>query len=125
MKTIERSIGVSLIGAAFLWVAPITTSSEELPARGPIPFVVYDKDKSGFVSEEEFKQVRAERIKMRATEGRPLMGVSNAPTFAEFDVDNNGQLTEAELTEGQKAQMLAVLMDSTPNTVVVVVEALY
>ncbi len=84
---------------------PLNTQSEEVPARGPIPFASYDLDSNNFISEEEFDSARAKRMAQRATEGRPMRGAANAPVFSELDKNNDGQLTRDELMAGQKAQM--------------------
>ena len=84
---------------------PINAHSEAIPDRGPIPFAAYDKDGDSFVSEKEFSAVRAERMSKRATEGRQMRGTASAPSFSEFDTNNDGKLTQGELTAGQKVQM--------------------
>ncbi len=79
--------------------------SEPVPKRGSISFVAYDKDGDGLISEKEFNQVREERLSQRVTEGRPMRGIANAPSFSTFDTNQDGQLTENELIAGQKVQM--------------------
>lgn len=79
--------------------------SEELSARGPIPFNVYDKDGNGLISEAEFNGVRAERMSQRAADGMPMRNAGNAPMFSAFDSNGDGQLTQEELQAGQQTQM--------------------
>jgi len=86
-------------------IVPITAQSEEIPARGPIPFAAYDKDGNNLISEEEFYTVRKQRMAKHAAEGRPMRGAVNAPAFSQFDTNNDGQLTAEELAAGQQAQM--------------------
>ncbi len=96
-----------LVGSAVVITAallPIGAHSEEIPALGPIPFMVYDKDGNGVVSEAEFNTVREERMSARTAEGRPMRGARNAPSFTDFDTDGDGQLTPDELAAGQRAQ---------------------
>lgn len=81
--------------------------AEDLPARGPIPFTTYDADGNGAVTEAEFNAIRAERMEDRAEAGRPMRGLANAPSFAEFDQNADGKLTPAELAAGQQAQRQA------------------
>ncbi len=86
-------------------LATSTLQAEELPARGPIPFNVYDKDGNGLISEAEFNGVRAERMSQRAADGMPMRNAGNAPMFSAFDRNSDGQLTQEELQAGQQAQM--------------------
>lgn len=81
--------------------------AEDLPARGPIPFTTYDADGNGVVTEAEFNAIRAERMEDRAEAGRPMRGLANASSFADFDKDADGKLTPAELAAGQQAQRQA------------------
>ncbi|MGB1262766.1 MAG: EF-hand domain-containing protein [Cognaticolwellia sp.] len=84
------------------WVPAI---SAELPMRGPIPFSSYDQDGNGLISEPEFNQIRSERMAIKAKQGRMMKNASNAPLFAYFDQDSDGQITEQELQNGQQAQL--------------------
>ena len=77
--------------------------AEDLPARGSIPFTTYDADGNGA----EFNAIRTERMEDRAEAGKPMRGLANAPSFANFDKDANGKLTPAELAAGQQAQRQA------------------
>jgi Ca2+-binding EF-hand superfamily protein len=103
MKKLFKSIPFVLV--SFLGVTSVSVLSTELPARGPIPFANYDRDGNGFISEQEFTQVRSERMAAKATKGRPMKGARNAPSFVAFDEDQDGQLTAQELKAGQQAQM--------------------
>jgi Ca2+-binding EF-hand superfamily protein len=95
----------SPIIAVAMILVPINTYSQVIPDRGPIPFAAYDKDNNGFISEQEFSSVRAERRSTSAADGRPMRGAASAPSFPEFDTNKDGQLTQDELVSGQKAQM--------------------
>lgn len=90
---------------SFLSVISMAAVSGELPDRGPIPFANYDQDGNGSISEQEFTQVRSERMAAKAAQGRPMKGAGNAPAFAAFDRDHDGQLTQEELITGQQGQM--------------------
>ncbi len=105
MSILKKLCPVGLFVAFVVLVSPISVQAEEVPARGPIPFVDYDKDSDGFISEDEFNSVRGERMAKRAAEGRPMRGAASAPAFSEFDTNNDGQLSSDELVAGQKAQM--------------------
>ena len=105
MRNLKKAISVGLLIASLSVIAPITAQSEEIPERGPIPFAAYDKDGNGVISEEEFNEVRDQRMAKRAAAGRPMQGAASAPAFSEFDTNGDGQLTEDELATGQKVQM--------------------
>ncbi|MCI2285342.1 EF-hand domain-containing protein [Colwellia sp. MSW7] len=103
MKKLVNSIPLVLF--SFLGVASFSTISAELPVSGPVPFANYDLDGNGSISEQEFTQVRSERMASKAAQGRPMKGAGTAPSFMSFDVNQDGQLTEQELIVGQQAQM--------------------
>lgn len=85
-------------------MAPAGAWSETV-APGPVPFEVFDQDGNGYIDEQEFYDVRTERMEARAREGRPLRGAADAPPFAAFDTDADGRLTPDELAAGQGARM--------------------
>lgn len=70
-------------------------TAQDVPARGPVPFAVYDQNGDGAVSEAEFDAVRAKR----QSEGRPMR---RAPSFAELDADHDGKLAPQELAAGPR-----------------------
>lgn len=94
----------SLIALAIIFL-PVSAYSEAISEHGPIPFAAYDKDGNGHITEKEFSVVRAERMSTSAAESRPMRGAASAPSFSEFDTNNDGQLTQDELAAGQKTQM--------------------
>ena len=75
---------------------------------GPPTFEDFDTDGDGFVSEEEFNTLRAERIAARAAEGRQMKGVASAPAFSTIDSDGDGKLNREEFTAGRDAHMKAM-----------------
>jgi hypothetical protein len=101
MRTFTRTI---MIGWLFA-VPGAGVFAADLPDRGPIPFAAYDTNKDGTISPEEFYAARGERMSQRAQAGMPMRGIGNAPSFEDFDTDNDGRLTEAELTRGQAQRM--------------------
>ncbi|MEA3372993.1 MAG: EF-hand domain-containing protein [Campylobacterota bacterium] len=105
MKNPIKEIAVSAMVAILVGAIPVLVQAEELPDRGPVPFSAYDKNGDNSISEEEFYGVRAQRMEKRAQEGRPMRRAANAPDFSEFDSNGDGELTSAELTAGQQAQM--------------------
>lgn len=105
MKIINKTVPLGLIIAVASVISPLSAQSEELPARGPIPFSAFDQDSSGFITQEEFDTVRAQRMAEKAADGRPMRGAASAPSFSEFDKNADGQLSQDELAAGQQAQM--------------------
>ena len=81
-----------------------TAQAADLPARGPIPFAVYDQDNNGAVSQEEFTAIRNQRIQNNAAAGAPMKGLANAPTFSQMDLNADGQLSSEELDAAQSMQ---------------------
>ena len=84
--------------------SPISAQPADASVRGPIPFTSYDKNADNLISEAEFNAARGARIATRATEGRQMRGIADAPSFSSFDINSDGQLTRSELADGQKAQ---------------------
>lgn len=105
MNRFPKTTSVGLLLALLNGLSPISALAESAPPRGPISFTAFDQDGNGLVSEDEFYSVRGERMAERAAEDRPMYGAANAPSFPAFDTDGDGQLTPAELTAGQRAQM--------------------
>lgn len=105
MKILNKTVPLGLMIAVASVITPLSAQSEELPARGPIPFSAFDQDGSGFITQEEFDTVRAQRMADKAAEGRPMRGAASAPSFSEFDKNADGQLNQDELAAGQQAQM--------------------
>ncbi len=92
---------IAIAGSVF----NLSAQSEEVPARGSIPFADYDKDSHGFIIAEEFNTVRGERMAKKAAVGKQMRGAAGAPAFSEFDTNSDGQLSSDELAAGQKVQM--------------------
>ena len=105
MNIQKNSCSSGLLIAFVIVLSPINAQSSEIPARGPIPFIAYDKNANGLVSEAEFNAARTQRMSARVAEDRPMRGAAGAPSFSVFDTNNDGQLTQNELAESQKTQM--------------------
>lgn len=77
----------------------------DLSQRGPIPFEIFDANKDGYVSKNEFYDARAKRQSLKVNQGMPMKNVANAPEFSLLDQNKDGKLTKLELLEGQNTQM--------------------
>ena len=66
-------------------------------------FSEFDLNGDGGLTEQEFYDARAKRMRERAQQGYPMYGASNAPTFQQIDSDGNGVATPAEFAGGQAA----------------------
>ena len=105
MSKLRRSITTGLLIAAAGSFVSFNAQAGEGCSHGPAPFADFDKDGSGFVSEEEFNTTRATRMAAMAAEGRQMRGAANAPAFADIDTDGDGQLSQDELNIAHKAHM--------------------
>ncbi|MDD2383155.1 MAG: EF-hand domain-containing protein [Sulfurospirillaceae bacterium] len=87
-------------------VASLSFAVEALPTtRGPMSFSVYDTNKDGVISEEEFYAVKAARMQNKADAGMPMRNAGNSPDFTFFDTNKDGKITPEELQKGQATQM--------------------
>ena len=105
MKNIVNAIKLSFVVAGSLSVLGSALIAQDLPTKGPIEFSSYDTNKDGFVSEQEFNDLRAKRMEQKAEAAMPMKNAGNAPSFAMFDTNKDGKLTEVELLKGQNKQM--------------------
>lgn len=103
MICFKKVIALTLITGVSLVV--VAAEPETVPERGPIPFSAYDLDSNGAISEQEFNQVRGQRMGTRAAEGRLMRHAGEAPSFATFDRNGDSRLSPEELTAGQQAQI--------------------
>ena len=67
-------------------------------------FADFDLDKNGRMTEAEFDEARAARMKQRAEEGRMMRGMADGCTFAEIDTNHDGSVTPEEFAVHQAAQ---------------------
>jgi len=103
MTNLNKGISMVLLGLVAGGFMAISAQAGQGSQRGPASFADFDKDSSGFISEEEFNTLRGERMAAMAAEGRQMRGAANAPAFADLDSDGDGQLNPDELAAGQKA----------------------
>ncbi|WP_299789532.1 EF-hand domain-containing protein [uncultured Shewanella sp.] len=115
MEIITGSMRLALIAAVIAAIVPVKVMAtdiqaeqhEELPVNGPIPFAVFDRDNSGFITAEEFDATRNARMAMKASENRPMHGKACRCSFTQIDKDGDGKLTKEELENGQHVNMQA------------------
>lgn len=105
MMFFKKCVYGSLLLVLTTALISINAQAEDLTPHGPAPFSEFDKDASGFISEEEFNTTRSQRMAAMAAEGKQMRGAASAPTFAEVDSDGDGQLSPDELTAAQNAHM--------------------
>ncbi len=105
MTILKQSIALTLIAGVAISITSVAAETAAIPERGPIPFAAYDVDGSGAISEQEFQQIRSQRMQARAAEGRPMRRAGKAPAFSSFDTNKDGQLSPQELAAGQQIQM--------------------
>lgn len=105
MRKLRRSINTGLLIVVAGSFVSLNAQAGEGCSHGPPSFADFDKDGSGFVSEEEFNTTRATRMAAMAAEGRQMRGAANAPAFADIDTDGDGQLSQDELNVAHKAHM--------------------
>jgi predicted Fe-Mo cluster-binding NifX family protein len=106
MSNLRKSISTGLFIVVAGSFVSLNSQAGEGCSHGPPPFADFDKDASGFVSEEEFDATRSKHMAAMAAEGRKMRGAENAPafaempTFADFDLDGDGKIVEQEFNTG-------------------------
>ena len=105
MSKLRKSVTTGLLIVVAGSFVSLNAQAGKGCSHGPAPFADFDKDGSGFVSEEEFDTTRATRMAAMAAEGRQMKGAANAPAFADIDTDGDGQLSQDELNVAHKAHM--------------------
>ena len=105
MNKLRKSIGTGLLIVVAGSFVSLNAQAGKGCSHGPAPFADFDKDGSGFVSEEEFNTTREARMAAMEAKGKKMRGAANAPAFADIDTDGDGQLSQDELNAAHKAHM--------------------
>jgi hypothetical protein len=71
-------------------------------------FASFDTDGNGALSEDEFAQGRAKRIKERSEQGYQMRNLAEAPAFDAIDRNNDGHIDQQEFehAQGQHRKMM-------------------
>jgi len=89
---------------AALFIALPAAAQQAAPPMGPgsMPtFADFDGNGDGRITEQEFIDARSQRIAERATEGRPMRGLSQAEDFKVIDTNGDGSLSREEFDVSQ------------------------
>ena len=79
----------------------VLTASARPPMSGPMTFGACDQNGDGGLTQQEFYDARAQRMRERAQQGYPMRNASNAPPFEDVDGDGNGVVSPDEFTAAQ------------------------
>ncbi|MEA3498855.1 MAG: EF-hand domain-containing protein [Campylobacterota bacterium] len=71
----------------------------------PTPFSTFDKNRDGFITENEFYVTQGENMSTRSQEGRAMRKAPYAPKFSDMDINGDGKITQSELIQGQNERM--------------------
>jgi len=69
----------------------------------------FDLNGDGKILEEEFNQAHAARMAERAAEGRPMKNAGGFPGFSGLDANDDGVISEQELSTHQKEHLNQML----------------
>jgi len=92
----QRYFVLSMTLASAIPLAPL--AAQPAMPFGPPSFANFDLNHDGAITEQEFGEARAQRIKERSEQGYQMRGLANAPAFAEFDRNGDGRLDPTEFT---------------------------
>lgn len=103
MKSLQRTLAIGML----LTVSGLLFAQPPVPTtRGPLPYSVFDQDGNGSVSRQEFEMVHGQRQQLPNPQGNSARRWMDPPDFSQFDTDGDGNLSPAELADGQQNRML-------------------
>jgi hypothetical protein len=98
MKTLKFiTTGLFVLGTTFL-------VAETLPANGPLTFNTYDKDNNKVITVKEFNKIKAQRMIQNQQTGKLIKNAKNTPMFSDIDTNDDGIITQKELTIHQQSR---------------------
>ena len=77
-------------------MGPGASMGRNMPA-----FAEFDLNGDGALTEQEFDEARANRIKERSQQGYPMRNLANAPSLEAIDQNGDGRITPDEFTAAQ------------------------
>lgn len=86
---------------------PAMAADPAMPLRGPAPFNSMDSDRDGFITQEEFRNAREERMKQReeSRERYQYRNMDEAPRHADIDTDQDGRVSREEFQAHREKRM--------------------
>lgn len=99
-----------ILTALTLMLATLSAAAQQ-PAppmgrgMGMPTFAEFDLNGDGVITEQEYIEARNKRISERASEGRPMRGLSQMKEFKDIDTDQDGRVTPAEFSAYQQQHM--------------------
>jgi Ca2+-binding EF-hand superfamily protein len=92
----------SLLMGALITITGIAFAQPPVPfGRGPLPFITFDLNGDGAISQQEFDTILAQRKLAPNPQGYSARRINDPPSFTKFDLNGDGTLSPQELLQGQ------------------------
>lgn len=82
----------------------VFSKENSFPVKGPISFEIYDMNKDGNISEDEFNSIRTKIMTEKTSQNKRMNNAGNAPIFSDFDKNKDGLISINEFKAGQLEQ---------------------
>lgn len=97
MKKITFPLLVAVVALGVVMSAPsLAQDGQKGMGRNMPSFADFDLNDDGAITETEFYEARAARIKEHTQEGRKMKNLANAPSFDDIDADDDGSVSPDE-----------------------------
>lgn len=97
MKKITFPLLVAVVTLGVVMSAPsLAQDGQKGMGRNMPSFADFDLNDDGAITETEFYEARAARIKEHTQEGRRMKNLANAPSFDDIDADDDGSVSPDE-----------------------------